>query len=728
MTKKRSTRFKRNKANLFIFVVCPILSALSLGLFYKDINSFSLRNNEKAVATIYFRRNTVQRKFIDDDLWERLNNKSPVFNGDKIRTADNSEAFAVFKDSDSKIQIKENSLIQILHNSNGKSIDFLSGEIWLLGGTKKGAVTVVGKKKISAAPNSRVKITVTNSEPTGAGNEPEPQDVVVEVLEGEAKVEGIEQLTKGQALYKKLVEEPGEKIQEKVQGTVFEGMFAAAAEAASQSFYAKFYKAAYKTARDAAYLAQGKTLEEIHAEDEKKSEEKEKIKSSNEVLKAGDRAVAVVAAPEAVVAKRTIESYKRELALEEQKAAQARAEREAKIEAEREAALKEAAEREAAEKAALAKAAAKERAKQEAARKLAAKKKAAALAKKRAAEKAEAERLAKLQAEQAALAAAQSAEAEDDEEEDDENESAAPVEVIDIAAQEEAVVVPQKPGTVTFSKNVTNEATGEFDYQYEVPLKKLFGKNKSIPAGSVIELSMAGVPQKPGYEFYAVFTNGAAKKEANALTPLVANDGQGFVAGERFDDTFRILLKEPIQNTKKSHLAIRFDSKSYDTPPVIDDFELSGKVAALDQNELLTSMESDNESYFHLNRVDLKKVPFNKKQRGFQLRVPLSKIFGESKKIPKGSKLRFVVQTEGPAFHYAYWRIYNCELDEWKLILGRSFTLVWTTNIWNEYGTVTLKDDIENTDSSVFEIKFLTSDQVETTFLKNLKIRVMLLK
>ncbi len=728
MTKKRNTKFKLNKANLFIFVICPILSALSLGLFYKDINSFSLRNDEKAVATIYFRRNTVQRKFIDDDLWERLSNKSPVFNGDKIRTGENSEAFAVFKDSDSKIQIKENSLIQILHNSNGKSIDFLSGEIWLLGGTKKGAVTVVGKKKISATPNSRVKITVTNSEPTGAGNEPEPQDVVVEVLEGEAKVEGIEQLTKTQELYKKLVEEPGEKIQEKVQGTVFEGMFAAAAEAASQSFYAKFYKAAYKTARDAAYLAQGKTLEEIHAEDEKKSEEKEKIKSSNEVLKAGDRAVAVVAAPEAVVAKRTIESYKRELALEEQKAAQARAEREAKIEAEREAALKEAAEREAAEKAALAKAAAKERAKQEAARKLAAKKKAAALAKKRAAEKAEAERLAKLQAEQAALAAAQSAGAEDDEEEDDENESAAPVEVIDIAAQEEAVVVPQKPGTVTFSKNVTNEATGEFDYQYEVPLKKLFGKNKSIPAGSVIELSMAGVPQKPGYEFYAVFTNGAAKREANALTPLVANDGQGFVAGERFDDTFRILLKEPIQNTKKSHLAIRFDSKSYDTPPVIDDFELSGKVAALDQNELLTSMESDNESYFHLKRVDLKKVPFNKKQRGFLLRVPLSKIFGESKKIPKGSKLRFVVQTEGPAFHYAYWRIYNCELDEWKLILGRSFTLVWTSNIWNEYGTVTLKDDIENTDSSVFEIKFLTSDLVETTFLKNLKIRVMLLK
>lgn len=724
MTKKKSTRFKRNKANLFIFVVCPILSALSLGLFYKDINSFSLRNGEKAVATIYFRRNTVQRKFIDDDLWERLNNKSPVFNGDKIRTADNSEAFAVFKDSDSKIQIKENSLVQILRNSNENTVDFLGGEIWLLGGIKKGAVMVVGKKKISASTNSKVKITISNAEPAGAFNEPEPQDVVVEVMEGEAKIEGIEQLTKTQELYKKLVEEPGEKIQEKVQGTVFEGMFAAAAEAASQSFYAKFYKAAYKTARDAAYLAQGKTLEEIHAEDEKKSEEKEKIKSSNEVLKAGDRAVALAAAPEGSVAKTTIENHKRELALAEQKAAQERAEREAKIEAEREAALKEAAKKEAAEKAALAKAAAKERAKKEAARKLAEKKKAAALAKKRAAEKAEAERLAKLKAEQAALAAAQS-EKEDDDEDD---ESAAPVEVIEVAAQEEAPVVTQKPGTVTFSKNVTNAATGEFEYQYEVPLKKIFGKNKSIPAGSVIELSMTGVPQKSGYDFYAVFTNGSEKKEVNSRAPLVANNGQGFVAGERFDDKFRILLKEPIQNTKKANLAICFDSKNYDEPPVIDNFEVSGKVAALDQNELLTSMESDNESYFHLKRVDLKRVPFNKNQRGFQLRVPLSKILGESKKIPKGSKLRFVVQTEGPAFHYAYWRIYNCELDEWKLILGRSFTLIWTSNIWDEYGTVTLKDEIENTDSSVFEIKFLTSDQVETTFLKNLKIRVMLLK
>lgn len=715
MTKKRNTKFKLNKANLFIFVVCPILSALSLGLFYKDINSFSLRNDEKAVATIYFRRNTVQRKFIDDDLWERLSNKSPVFNGDKIRTGENSEAFAVFKDSDSKIQLKENSLIQILYNPKGKSLDFLSGEIWLLGGAKKGAVTVVGKKKISASPNSRVKISISNSEPTGVSDEQEPQDVVVEVLEGEAKVEGIEQLTKTQELYKKLVEEPREKIQQKVQGTVFEGMFAAATEAASQSFYAKFYKTAYKTARDATYLAQGMTLEEVRAEEEKESEIKEKIKNAKQVLKAGDRAVALAAAPEGFVAKTTIESHKRELALAKQKAEQERAEREAKIKAEREAALKEAAEREAAEKAALAKAAAKERAKQEAARKLAAKKKAAALAKKRAAEKAEAERLAKLKA------------AQNEEDDDDDDESAAPVEVIDIAAQEE-VVAPKKSGTVTFEKNVTNAETGEFDYQYEVPLKDLFGKNKSIPAGSVIELSMSGVPQKSGYDFYAVFTNGPAKKEVNGRAPLVANDGQGFVAGERFEDKFRILLKDAIQNTKKSHLAICFDSKSYDSPPVIDNFEVAGKVTALDQNDVVTAMESDSESCFHLRSIDLNRIPFTKTLSGFKLRIPLSKIFGESKKISKGSKLRFLIKAKGPGIRDLNWRIYNCELDEWKLAYARPFTgSPWAE--WNEFGTFTLKNEIENTDSSAFEINFFPLDyNLKIATVNDVTIKVMQLK
>ncbi len=129
MTKKRNTRSKASLADILIFVLCSLGAAAALGLYYKDINSWSLKNNETAVAKIYFKKNIVQRKFIDNDIWERVNQESPIYNGDKIRTASDSEIHAQFEKTGMKIQLKENSLIQIFSNKKEKSIDFLSGEI-----------------------------------------------------------------------------------------------------------------------------------------------------------------------------------------------------------------------------------------------------------------------------------------------------------------------------------------------------------------------------------------------------------------------------------------------------------------------------------------------------------------------------------------------------------------------------------------------------------------------
>ena len=60
--------------------------------------------------------------------------------------------------------------------------------------------------------------------------------------------------------------------------------------------------------------------------------------------------------------------------------------------------------------------------------------------------------------------------------------------------------------------------------------------------------------------------------------------------------------------------------------------------------------------------------------------------------------------------------------------MGRSFPLTSHSCFWNDYGTLTLKDEIENTDSSAFEIKFVTGDTADTIYLDDLKIKVMLLK
>ncbi len=191
MTKKRNTRSKASFADVLIFVLCSLGAAAALGLYYKDINSFSLKNNETAVAKIYFKKNVVQRKFIDNDIWERVNQESPIYNGDKIRTASDSEIHAQFEKTGTKIQLKENSLIQIFSNKKEKSIDFLSGEILLASAQNdEEAVILAVKKKISAAPNSKVKITISKAE-KNEKKESLPTEAVVEVIEGEAQVTNV---------------------------------------------------------------------------------------------------------------------------------------------------------------------------------------------------------------------------------------------------------------------------------------------------------------------------------------------------------------------------------------------------------------------------------------------------------------------------------------------------------------------------------------------------------
>ncbi|MBO7121799.1 MAG: hypothetical protein J6V90_00770 [Treponema sp.] len=191
MTKKRNTRSKASIADILLFVLCSLGAVAALGLYYKDINSWSLKNNEVAVAKIYFKKNVVQRKFIDNDIWERVNQESPIYNGDKIRTAQDSEIHAQFEKTGTKIQLKENSLIQIFSNKKEKAIDFLSGEI-LLASAQDGeeAVITAVKKKISAAPNSKVKITISKAE-KNEKKESLPTEAVVEVIEGEAQVTNV---------------------------------------------------------------------------------------------------------------------------------------------------------------------------------------------------------------------------------------------------------------------------------------------------------------------------------------------------------------------------------------------------------------------------------------------------------------------------------------------------------------------------------------------------------
>lgn len=131
MKKKRSTRLTVNLLDIFIGIVCLAGTIYCLALFWKDINVSFSKANEEPIAVIYFKKNTAQRKLIDGNIWERLKTATPIYNGDKIRTAALSEAYTIFNDC-SKIDLHENTLIQVFNRKDKNSIDFVSGSISVL--------------------------------------------------------------------------------------------------------------------------------------------------------------------------------------------------------------------------------------------------------------------------------------------------------------------------------------------------------------------------------------------------------------------------------------------------------------------------------------------------------------------------------------------------------------------------------------------------------------------
>ncbi|MBR5965805.1 MAG: hypothetical protein IK015_06790, partial [Treponema sp.] len=92
-------------------------------------------------------------------------------------------------------------MVQIYGNKKESAIEFIGGEILLTSGAEEKAAATIktGKKKISAAPNSQVKIVISKAAPKAEQKEQAPQEAVVEVIEGEAKIEDIKPAKKKQA-------------------------------------------------------------------------------------------------------------------------------------------------------------------------------------------------------------------------------------------------------------------------------------------------------------------------------------------------------------------------------------------------------------------------------------------------------------------------------------------------------------------------------------------------
>ena len=128
MTKKK-TRLRYRLADFFIVVLCLSVTGYFSYLFWKDLNSSTTRTDKDTIAVIEFKQRIAQRKFSDRVVWERLQNKSPLYNGDTLRTASQSEAIVTFNNN-AAIDIHENTMIQIFYSEqDGVKISVGGGDI-----------------------------------------------------------------------------------------------------------------------------------------------------------------------------------------------------------------------------------------------------------------------------------------------------------------------------------------------------------------------------------------------------------------------------------------------------------------------------------------------------------------------------------------------------------------------------------------------------------------------
>lgn len=579
MTKKRSTRSKASFADVLIFVLCSLGAAAALGLYYKDINSFSLKNNEVTVAKIYFKKNVVQRKFIDNDIWERVNQESPIYNGDKIRTASDSEIHAQFEKTGTKIQLKENSLIQIFSNKKEKAIDFLSGEILLASSQNdEEAVIMAVKKKISAAPNSKVKITISKSE-KNEKKESQPKEAVVEVIEGEAVVTNVPKAT--------LFQKPVEEAQTITAGEEFIVTEEPIVEAEPEP-----------------------VVEEIVAEEEAPSEPAQEKE--------------VAATPDD------------------------RADQKAVL-----------------------------------------------------------------------------AETKDDEEESAQETAAAqkaePAEPVEI--EESAAGATESP-SVKFAKSVYNQKTGEYNYSFGIPLRRLFGTKRIIPAGSVVELKISGVSDKRAPYFGMAFRSGKGEQfDASPHCYAVPNAGKGFFAGASFNQRIRAFIEKEIENTSYATLSFSYDSNKFDEELSISGFKVEATIVSLGAEEILEPVAVGRKSAAVIEQISINKVQWDRNNGGFSLFLPPERILGFTKSLPKGAKIKvsFIGQSSLP-LDYVDLNLNNCSTEKW--VKFQTIKLDDGGKAFQEFAfekTAVLTGELINSDACVLEITFESASREKLCQLSNVK-------
>lgn len=115
---QKKAKSKRNSKSVVFIISCILICGLSLTYFFVNLNKTTVRN-ENEIANIIFKKKIAQRKFSDSVTWERLQNGSPLYSEDIIRTDSEALADIVFTKKPVKLNLDENTMLQILESKEG---------------------------------------------------------------------------------------------------------------------------------------------------------------------------------------------------------------------------------------------------------------------------------------------------------------------------------------------------------------------------------------------------------------------------------------------------------------------------------------------------------------------------------------------------------------------------------------------------------------------------------
>ena len=140
--------------DLFVVLFCLCAAAASLYMFQHDLFNTLRSYLNLPAGTVTVKYNTVQRRFKDRMIWDRLSEESPVYNGDVIRVARLSGA--VINIDNNNIELGENTLIRIQRDDGPANIEFFSGEVNVTSQADSGMILLSIGNQVVQAPSGTV--------------------------------------------------------------------------------------------------------------------------------------------------------------------------------------------------------------------------------------------------------------------------------------------------------------------------------------------------------------------------------------------------------------------------------------------------------------------------------------------------------------------------------------------------------------------------------------------